>query len=241
MRHYLKSAHIKTQPAVVGSSKLVPFEIQQTLRSRNEPVCVISPPVGLGHSRNRILIFTTSVGKFVMSLKPQVLRLIKHRVNPNLLQTDESGSAAKHLHADTNPASLECKTKVFSIALACSISAIRQLHTTSCVFLSKLFTCFWSEASTHIVSKLPFPHSECILYNLRQSCSEIKHNKRGGIYLVSRSRRSGRDTMCMNTHSSSQHPQSILVFGKTLPFHSSSQICKRCFLRVRISILVDML
>lgn len=113
MRRYLKSAHIKTQPEVVGSSKLVPFEIQQTLRSRNEPVCVISPPVRLGHSRNQILIFTTSVGKFVMSFKPQGLRLIKHRVNPNL-QTDESSSVAKHLHADINPASLECKTKVLA-------------------------------------------------------------------------------------------------------------------------------
>lgn len=90
-RRYLNSAHIKTQPEVVASSKLVPFEIQQTLRSRDEPVCVIATPVRLGPSQNQILIFTTSMGKSVMSFKPQVLRLIKHRVNPNLLPTDESG------------------------------------------------------------------------------------------------------------------------------------------------------
>lgn len=40
-RRYLNSAHIKTQPEVMASSKLVPFEIQQTLRSRDEPVCVL--------------------------------------------------------------------------------------------------------------------------------------------------------------------------------------------------------
>lgn len=90
-RSYLNSAHIKTQPEVVASSKLVPFEIQQTLRSRDEPVCVIGAPVRLGSSQNQMLIFTASVGKFVMSFKPQVLRVIKRRVNPTLLQTDESG------------------------------------------------------------------------------------------------------------------------------------------------------
>lgn len=40
-RRYLNSAHIKTQPEVMASSKLVPFEIQQTLRNRDEPVCVL--------------------------------------------------------------------------------------------------------------------------------------------------------------------------------------------------------
>lgn len=90
-RRYLNSAHIKTQPGVVASSKLVPFEIQQTLQSRDEHVCVIGAPVRLGRSQNQILIFTTSMGKFVMSSKPQVLRLIKHHVNPNLLPTNESG------------------------------------------------------------------------------------------------------------------------------------------------------
>lgn len=47
VRCYLNSAHIKTQPGVVASSKLVPFEIQQTLQSRDEPVCIIRLPVGL--------------------------------------------------------------------------------------------------------------------------------------------------------------------------------------------------
>lgn len=47
VRRYLNSAHIKTQPGAVASSKLVPFEIQQTLQSPDEPVCVIRLPVGL--------------------------------------------------------------------------------------------------------------------------------------------------------------------------------------------------
>lgn len=68
VRRYLNSAHIKTQPGVVASSKLVPFEIQQTLRSRDEPVRFISLPVGRFH--NQILIFTTFMDKFAMSLKP---------------------------------------------------------------------------------------------------------------------------------------------------------------------------
>ena len=38
-RRYLNTAHIKTEPRVVASSKLVPFEIQQTLRCCDEP-CV---------------------------------------------------------------------------------------------------------------------------------------------------------------------------------------------------------
>lgn len=41
VQRYLNSAHIKTQPGVVATSKLVPFEIQQTLRRRDEPVYII--------------------------------------------------------------------------------------------------------------------------------------------------------------------------------------------------------
>lgn len=47
-RRYLNSAHIKTQPGVVASSKLVPFEIQQTSRHRDVLVCVIRQPVRPG-------------------------------------------------------------------------------------------------------------------------------------------------------------------------------------------------
>lgn len=75
VRRYLSSAHIKTQPGVVASSKLVPFEIQQTLRSRDEPVCIIRLPLGLRRLQNQILIFTTFMGKFVMSLKPQSVEI----------------------------------------------------------------------------------------------------------------------------------------------------------------------
>lgn len=75
VRRYLSSAHIKTQPGVVASSKLVPFEIQQTLRSRDEPVCIIRLPVGLRRFQNQILIFTTFMGKFVMSLKAQSVEI----------------------------------------------------------------------------------------------------------------------------------------------------------------------
>lgn len=70
VQRYLNSAHIKTQPGVVASSKLVPFEIQQTLRSRDEPVRIIRLPVGLRRFQNHILIFTTLMDTFVMSLKP---------------------------------------------------------------------------------------------------------------------------------------------------------------------------
>lgn len=71
VERYLHSTHIITQPGVVASSKPVPFEIQQTLRSRDEPVCIIRLPVGLRCFQNQILIFTTFMDKFVMSLKPQ--------------------------------------------------------------------------------------------------------------------------------------------------------------------------
>lgn len=74
VRRYLNSAHIQTQPGVVASSKLVPFEIQQSLRSRDEPVCIIRLPVGLRRFQYQILIFTTFMDNFVMSLKPQSVK-----------------------------------------------------------------------------------------------------------------------------------------------------------------------
>ena len=45
VERYLNSAHIKTQPGVVASSKLVPFEIQQTSWSHDVRVCAIRLPV----------------------------------------------------------------------------------------------------------------------------------------------------------------------------------------------------
>lgn len=45
VQRYLSSAHIKTLPGVVASSKLVPFEIQQTSWSHDVPVCAIRLPV----------------------------------------------------------------------------------------------------------------------------------------------------------------------------------------------------
>lgn len=72
VQRYLNSAHIKTQPGVVATSKLVPFEIQQTLQSRDEPVYIIRLPVGLRRFCESIPnIYTTFMDKLVMSVKPQ--------------------------------------------------------------------------------------------------------------------------------------------------------------------------
>lgn len=76
---YLNSAHIKTQPGVVASSKLVPFEIQQT--SWNHDASVRYQTACQARAfQYRIMIFAIFMDNFVMSLKPQVMTVIKHHL-----------------------------------------------------------------------------------------------------------------------------------------------------------------
>lgn len=92
VQRYLNSAHIKTQPGVVASSKLVPFEIQQTSWSHDGLVCIIRLPVRPRRFTIKIIIFAMFMDNFAMSLKPQVMTLIKHHVNLRLdisLQTSQ--------------------------------------------------------------------------------------------------------------------------------------------------------
>lgn len=137
VQRYLNSAHIKTQPGVVATSKLVPFEIQQTLQSRDEPVYIIRLPVGLRRFPNQFLIYTTFMDKFVMSVKPQSVEgdqtpcqsepLTSRwvRLQDMLLRTPARCHQCRKA---------EAQNWGQSVVLACSMSVIRQLNTTSWVF-----------------------------------------------------------------------------------------------------------
>lgn len=114
-RRYLNSAHIKTQPEVVASSKLVPFEIQQTLQSRDEPVCVIrracqarafaesNPDIYHVHGQICNVFQAPSVegDQTPCKSEPPTNRWVRLR-------------AVVHLHAVANAASLKLKTNVWA-------------------------------------------------------------------------------------------------------------------------------